>query len=279
MKESNLTLIAEHLKSIQTAQKAVKLYSGSQIFNMKLLSKAESIARHWFNVIRPALQKAGCPEELLEAYSMRFEVVLRLSKIRPGKKKILDAITAILASYRDDLLHGIETNKFTSSSSLSIQEFIEGLASVEQEYLEEAQRCLSVGALRGCIVLGWCATIARIHAKIEEIGYGKFSKATIEMFDKTTGRFKFFKKKHEISSLSELQRVFDTDILWVLEYLGLIDGNQHERLRYCFEFRNNSAHPGLAPIKPANLISFYSDISEIVLNSPKFQLQTQFARS
>ena len=35
---------------------------------------------------------------------------------------------------------------------------------------------------------------------------------------------------------------------------------------------NNSAHPGLAPIKGANLYSFYSDISEIVLKNDKFAL-------
>jgi hypothetical protein len=94
------------------------------------------------------------------------------------------------------------------------------------------------------------------------------------MTAKTTGRFKFFKKKYDVESMSELQRIFDTDLLWVLEFLELIDGNQHERLRYCFEFRNNSAHPGLAPIKGANLYSFYSDISEIVLKNEKFALNS-----
>jgi hypothetical protein len=133
---------------------------------------------------------------------------------------------------------------------------------------------LDVNALRGCIVLGWCATIARIQAKIAEIGYDKFSSATASMTAKTTGRFKFYKKKHDVESLSELRRIFDTGLLWVLEFMGMIDGNQHERLRYCFEFRNNSAHPGLAPIKGANLYSFYSDISEIVLKNEKFALDS-----
>lgn len=141
--------------------------------------------------------------------------------------------------------------------------------------LSDAQGVAAVwfdNALRGCIVLGWCATIARIQAKLAEIGYDKFSTATASMTAKTTGRYKFYKKKYEVESLSELQRIFDTDLLWVLEFLELIDGNQHERLRYCFEFRNNSAHPGLAPIKGPNLYSFYSDISEIILMNPKFAL-------
>jgi hypothetical protein len=36
-------------------------------------------------------------------------------------------------------------------------------------------------------------------------------------------------------------------------------------LTHCFELRNHSAYPGLAPIKGPNLYSFYSDISEIIL--------------
>jgi hypothetical protein len=54
--------------------------------------------------------------------------------------------------------------------------------------------------------------------------------------------------------------------------LELIDGNQHQRLRFCFELRNNSAHPGQAPIEPENVYSFYSDITKIVLNNPKFAI-------
>ena len=57
------------------------------------------------------------------------------------------------------------------------------------------------------------------------------------MAGKATGRFKFFTKKLSIQSRSESQTVFDTDLLWVLEYLGLIDNNQHQRLRHCFEFQ------------------------------------------
>jgi hypothetical protein len=180
---------------------------------------------------------------------------------------------------KKDLIHQIEIASFSKTAGLSIAPYIEGLPTDEGEYLDEAQRCLSVNALRGCIVLGWCATIARIHAKIADLGYETFNKASEEMAAKTIGRYKPFNKKFAIDSLSELQRVFDTDIIWVLEYLNLIDGNQHQRLRHCFEFRNNSAHPGLAPITGENLYSFFSDITKIVLKNPNFELKKAEASS
>ena len=200
-----------------------------------------------------------------------FERLLRQAK-RKSSKSVLLSLIAEGADVYKDIIHNIEISSFAPIGTLSIAPYIEGLTSDEGEYLDEAQRCLTVNALRGCVILGWCATIARIHKKIEEIGFDKFSLATVEMAGKTTGKFKFFNKKHSIQSRSELQTVFDTDLLWVLEYLQLIDNNQHQRLRHCFEFRNNSAHPGLAPIKGPNLYSFYSDISEIILKSEKFAL-------
>jgi hypothetical protein len=190
-----------------------------------------------------------------------------------GKVALLETVLEAHGAY-GELIHTIEIASFASKSKLSIAPYIDGLSVDEGEYLAEAQRCLDVDALRGCIVLGWCATIARIQTKIADIGFDVFSAATASMTAKSTGRYKAYKKRHEVESLSELQRIFDTDLLWVLEFMELIDGNQHERLRYCFEFRNNSAHPGLAPIKPENLTSFYSDISEIVLKNPKFALSS-----
>jgi hypothetical protein len=172
-----------------------------------------------------------------------------------------------------ELVHSIEIGSFSQTWGLSIEPYIEGLPSDEGEYLDEAQRCLSVNALRGCIVVGWCAAIARIHSKIVDLGYGKFNAASEEMVAKTVARFKPFNKKFSIESLSELQRIFDTDLLWVLEYVELIDGNQHQRLRHCFEFRNNSAHLGFAPITGENLYSLFSDITQIVLKNRKFEIQ------
>lgn len=242
-----------------------------------LLSDLQGVSSIWFDQVRPSLEAANFTAGFVASGTDVFDRLLREAKKRKPMKAALAALVAEGLSLYSDLIHNIEVSSFARPSSLSITPFVEGLSTDEGEYLAEAQRCLDADALRGCIVLGWCATIARIQAKLAEIGYGKFSNATASMAAKTTGRFKFFKKKYDVESMSELQRVFDTELLWVLEFLELIDGNQHERLRYCFEFRNNSAHPGLAPIKGPNLYSFYSDISEIVLKNEKFALNNTSA--
>ena len=118
-----------------------------------------------------------------------------------------------------------------------------------------------MNALRGCIVLGWCATIARIHAKIIDIGYNKFIKASEEMFDKKVGRYKPFNKKfprqfcHRAPSAS-----LTRNLMWVLEYLNLIDGNRHQRLRHCFEFRTDHAPTPVSHRSRAK-ICIFSDVT------------------
>lgn len=272
MKDKLLEVTRSRSRSLADIQKRVGRYTGLRIQAGSLLSDVQAVATAWFDQVRPALDTASVNAGLVAFGNDVFDRLLRQAKkVKPTKSSLLSIMGEGTGLY-GDLIHSIEVGTFGSVSALSIAPYVEGLSTDEGEYLAEAQRCLDVNALRACIVLGWCATIARIHMKIEEIGFGRFSQVTVEMAGKTTGRFKFFNKKQSIQSRSELQTVFDTDLLWVLEYLELIDNNQHQRLRHCFEFRNNSAHPGLAPIKGANLYSFYSDISEIVLKSEKFAL-------
>jgi hypothetical protein len=271
VKEKLLELTRSHARNVADVQKRVGRYTGARVQAGSLLSAVQAAAAAWFDEVRAALEAAGVSPGFVAHGTDVFDRLLRQSKQKPSKTLVLATMAEGIDLYKE-IIHNIETASFVSASTLSIAPYIEGLSTDEGEYLAEAQRCLDANALRGCIVLGWCATIARIQAKIAEIGYEKFSNATASMTAKTTGRYKFYKKKYEVESLSELQRIFDTDLLWVLEFMGLIDGNQHERLRYCFEFRNNSAHPGLAPIKGENLYSFYSDISEIVLKNAKFTL-------
>jgi len=271
VKDKLLEATRAHAKDVANIQKRVARYTGAQVHSESLLSAVQAVATTWFDSVRPALDRAAFSPGMLAHGTDVFERLLRQAKRRSSKSALLSLIAECINVYKD-IIHDIEITSFASTGTLSIAPYIEGLTSDEGEYLDEAQRCLTVNALRACVVLGWCATIARIHKKIKEIGYEKFSQTTVEMAGKTTGRFKFFTKKYSIQSKSELQTVFDTDLLWVLEYLELIDNNQHQRLRHCFEFRNNSAHPGLAPIKGPNLYSFYSDISEIILKNVKFEL-------
>jgi hypothetical protein len=270
MKDKLVALLKAQAAEVKQLRRSIAAIRTTQVQQAALKTTAHAIASRWFDEVRPALDSAGAATDDMAAFSVLFEQLMQLSRTRSGKSTYLSLLDTITPRYQQELIHAAEIGAFLAGPALSISPYLAGLSSEEGTYLDEAQRCLSVNALKGCIVLGWCATIARIHEQIGKIGYAKFTKATEEMAAKDYGRYKPFKKIFKIDSLSELQRVFDTDLLWVLEYLELIDSNQHQRLRTCFDLRNHSAHPGQAPIEPENVYAFYSDITKIVLKNPKF---------
>ena len=104
------------------------------------------------------------------------------------------------------------------------------------------------------------------------IGFDNFNKASRKVKAQTSGKFKRWNKEFNVTTLSELQTVFDTDLVIILEGMGLIDGNQAQRLETCFQYRNHSAHPGEAPIEPAHAVSFFVDMDKIILSNPEFSL-------
>lgn len=155
----------------------------------------------------------------------------------------------------------------------ALNSMLSGIPNKEEDaYLQEAAACVSANLFRGAAVLGWCATIDRIHRVIEQIGFNRFNTVSHQMNAAQSGRFKRFSKPQNVSSIGELREVFDTEILWILEGMQLIDSNQHTRLRSCFDLRCQCAHPGEAPVTEYNLLSFFSDISAIVLANPKFRV-------
>lgn len=143
--------------------------------------------------------------------------------------------------------------------------------SAERGFIDEAVVCINHGASRAAIVLGWCATIHRMRKKIEALGLPAFNAASTQLKNQTSGKYKRWNKEFAITSFGELQTtVFDTDLIIVLESMGLIDGTQAQRLETCFEYRCHSAHPGDAPISDPHVVVFFNDVVEIVLANPKF---------
>jgi len=178
----------------------------------------------------------------------------------------------LIKPFREEIILKLHEQLPTSPSLTLLSGLFKGLPSDEDNYLREAIGCAQRGFLRASLVLGWCATIDRIHRKIEEIGFPAFNVASAQMASQQKGRFKRFNQVQNVSSLTELREVFDNIVLWIIEGIGLIDSNQHTRLHSCFDMRCQSAHPGDAPITEFNLLSFFSDLKEIVFGNPKFAL-------
>lgn len=230
------------------------------------------LCKSWFEETEPSLQRFSITDSVKEKYHALFTNLIGLALKKSRKMTYLKIIDNLLQDFKDELY--IPIIKFSASiiSVSHLTKILENATEPEKDYLNEALGCASHNFFRASVVLGWDAAVYRMHKVIEKLGFDEFNKKSEEMKNIDEGRFKRFKKSFHVQTLSDLSAtVFDTDLLWVLEYWGLIDSNQHERLSICFTMRNNSAHPGEASISEENLSSFYSDLKNIIFANPKFK--------
>jgi hypothetical protein len=211
--------------------------------------------------------------EVLDRYSVQFAALLKLANPNNLRSRYLEVLKDAVKKFRDDLIIPIQTEpKHVEDVSLLSKMLTDLPNEAENIYLKEAINCATQGFLRAAAVLGWCTAVDRIHRTVEKIGFSKFNTVSQQMASATSGRFKRFGSQQNVSSLSDLREVFDSNILWILEGMRLIDSNQHTRLRSCFELRCQCGHPGDAPVTEYNLLSFFSDINEIILQNSTFSI-------
>jgi len=262
------------LTDLKNLRRDIRSEKVDQIAKKSLRERAEKLGSRWFADFSPKLSNQyGMTSDVLDKYSDACGRLIALSSPNNRKKSYLEALDTVIKPFRNEII--LPTQKVGSSSaSLALLHNILGDLpdSNENEYLKEAVSCAQRGFFRASAILGWCATIDRIHRRIENIGLSKFNVTSVQMAGQKKGRFKRFSSPQSVTSLSELREVFDTVVLWVIEGMGMIDSNQHTRLRSCFDLRCQCAHPGEAPLTEYNLMSFFSDVNEIVLRNSMFEV-------
>lgn len=226
---------------------------------------AERGSATWFEQLRPNIAQFGISDSTLDKYDTQFTTLLRLAKRKGKRSDYLSTLDTIQNGLMDDLYVTVTKSTAQTGRSTTLVSILERATEEEANYLHEAIGCANNGFLRASLVLGWSAAIHRIHKVIETLGFDEFNKKAAALKDESQGRFKRFNKLLVANSISDLRAtVFDSDLLWLIEYWQLIDINQHDRLEICFTMRSNSAHPGEAPITEENLASFYSDLRTMV---------------
>ena len=240
----------------------------------------EKLASRWFSDFSKVLTPYGVNEDAIKKYNAAFKAILKLASSANRRESYLRQFDLISSSFNDDIIIFLQTDaenpraddgKELGDEAKKLLERVPDKD--ENEYLKEALGCWADGYLKGATVLLWCAAIDRIHKVIEQHGFESFNRTVSWMKEQRVGRFKNFRKSYKVQSISELRTVFDSDLLWILEGMQLIDTNEKTRLTSCFDMRCHSGHPGAAPITKYNVLSCFSDIVEIILSNPKFSIQ------
>ena len=271
-KEEFIEVVKEYKEQLLDVKKRSQEVAGDQIQTKKILLEIESLATKWFEVIDVNIQAYSLSSDVLQVFRSRFEKLLELVGGRPSKRVVVTILDSIISLYHTNILVVVQKSQVKVKFP-SLDNILTLAKGIEVEYLNESIECARLDKKRAAIILGWCAAVNRLHLCIEKEGFEKFNKASQDLSVIKSGRYKKFNTPYEIHNLTELRTMVpDRNLLWVLEYLGLIDGMQHDRLSICLTMRDTCAHPGETIITDENLPSFFSDIETLIFSNAKFSL-------
>ena len=273
-KEQLLNSIRAIENKVVSLRKIVSRMKQDFIAKGSIREICSSIAKAWFEQIEPSLNSFSIDEGSIKKYHESFTALLNLGLSKNIRKDSIVKISdKIMEDFKKDIVIPIIKKSSVGMDVNNLYPMLEHVTEAESEYLKEALDCASHQFLRDSVVLGWAAAISRIHTVIaRNVGIEKFNEATKKMSAINEGRYKRYNSKYCLQSANELRTVFDSHLLWILEYLQFIDPNQHDRLEVNFTIRNNCAHPGDAPVKEPNIIAFFTDLNEIIFLNPKFNI-------
>lgn len=271
-KDEFITALQDFQKKLTNISRKVESAPGNQVQKTELKSSIQEISTAWFEVFDSPLRHTySLPENIVQKYHTAFGQLLELVVGRPSKRNVVAVLKGVCSDFSRELFVPIQKYTGPLKHYPWLEMLSKELSGIEQEYMKEAIGCATAGFRRAAVILGWCAAVDRLHSYIEREGFPKFNEASVQMAAISTGRYKRCNKKFDIHNLSEFRMsVFDNDLLWVLEFMGAIDANEHERLEICFTMRNTCAHPGKAILSEQNLESFFSDLELLVFRNPKF---------
>jgi hypothetical protein len=123
-----------------------------------------------------------------------------------------------------------------------------------REYIEEANRCIKVGALRAGIVFVWAGAIRTIQEKCIAGSLSSLS-ASLARHDP---------KARSVTKIEDFQYIKDKNILLAAEDNGILDKAERTTLSESLDLRNRCGHPNKyrPGIKKAS--SFIEDVIGIV---------------
>lgn len=273
-KQDLLEELAEFEKKLRSLRTDIKKATTKTIHKQDLRDRAEELATLWVEDLRSPLEhRYGLPSTVIAEMAEHMKHLHVLSG--RGHRRITwqKTLDAAASHFKNRFVLPIQQTPEPQEQRYSLSRVVKSLADVEEsDYLEEAIACADAGYQRAAVVMGWCAVVDRIQRKVQHIGFETFNDSSQRLKERRDGKYKRYNKSFNVTTLGELQAVFDTDLIVVLEGMELLDGNEADRLRRRFEDRNHSAHPGNAPIGEVHVEAFFTDIVEIVLANPKFVL-------
>lgn len=271
MKQEALAELESFWKGLKSLKGEIRKKNVVMINQKKLRDSAHALATQWIEKLHtPLYRKFKLPSVDINDMAEQMKQLSRLSLGASRKLSYMKVLNSSLRKFNDRFMIPVMQSSLDTGAVFDIRSMFPNLLDPNAfEYMKEAIGCANSGYLRAAFVLGWCAVIDRIQSYFLRKGFNYFNQLCKNLNEKKSGKFKNWKKIFSVTTISELQAIFDADLITLIEGDNIIDSNQAKNLRRCLDNRNQSAHPGEFSLTKEHLEIFFSDIHHIIIENPK----------
>jgi hypothetical protein len=241
------------LERLRELDRELAKLKGAEVRKAEIISKIKGVSRDWLRFSEGLRTVEALPQDSLNGVDSNFKDLLQSTNARTRSSAYRNKFAPVLSSFTDKVIIPIiryEGSPTQVASRQLLAEFYGKVSSDEQAYLEESARCLASRCNRAAIIMLWAAAMARLHFAIEKIGFNTYNLAMDQTIQKKGSPFSRVAKT-TVTSLPELQRSRDFDLLVVGMELWKYDLQVFEELDRLLGIRNSAAHPGM--LKPTAL--------------------------
>ena len=244
----------------------------AEVTQQEVKDDLAAIARDWLRV-SPVIRDAGCcKNEVLAQFDKQMTELLSSATQRARASTLKNKLKPFVDSLVDIVIVPVIQVEGSPRqvAARQVREALDGaLTQDESIYVSEAARCVTVECYRAAIIMLWAAAVARIHATIMNQGFDQFNKAVDVVTAKTKQPYKRINSGAKITSLPELQKSRDSDLLIVGMEFFAYDLQCYQELERLLGQRNDCAHPGMNSPSTLDVQQFASKLRRLVFDRIK----------
>lgn len=252
---------------LRGAVSALSKLGSKEVTRAELVADVATLCKEWLHFTHSLRDVPGLDLKEIEKFEKEIGEALASTKGRVRASSLKKRLEPLAAAFVDQVV--IPVIKFEGSpaqvAARQLQsEFRDKVSSDEMSYIDEASRCLSQHCHRAAIMLLWAAGMARLHQAVQRIGFNSFNTAAATVNSKKGSPYNKVSKGLAVTSLADLQRARDFDLLVIGMEVWGYDLQSFEELERLLGQRNSAAHPGLYQPNTIEVQQFASKVGRFM---------------
>lgn len=239
---------------------------GLEVKKADLIQVLAVLAKDWLRLSQRLRVSDVHDVATLQALDSLMNDVLNSTSTRARASAYRKKLAPLLSGYNESVL--IPLIRFEGSprqvAARQLQQTFETVVGPDEAtYIDEASKCVGAHCFRAAIIMLWAAAVARIHRAVEAVGFSAFNAAVQATAKKKGDPYKRV-TGNEVTSLPELQKLRDFDLLVVGMELWKYDLTTFQELDRLLGTRNGAAHPGMLHPTALDVQQYAAKLAEIV---------------